>query len=347
MKVLITIFGFFCLAESFAQSNVQSSINMPVPNDRGDSIFVLRHTLRNDIRIFYGVQANSMMFGSLNDDSPELSGDLYKNLNDFIGVGVTYKWIDWNLYFGLPGTTYFNQERSNLKQFSLAISSTGNQFAFRGYLRDTKGVIAEAPETGYESTPSLHEFKIGAQLTYIFNSEEYSYRAALFQSELQKRTAASFMIRAEPFYRQLGAKEGIVSPAYDTEERFDDQKGLTYLHAPGLMVLPGYGATFSWKQGHYFLSPMLFAGPGVAFNTYISDNGRSHKTNMEWAGSVLVNGGYNGSRMYCKVETSFSIAYTKINPAYLFAKNLEVELLFGYRFFDLESWLPRSFKKGD
>lgn len=345
MKLLITVFIFFCLVESLAQSNANSNVNMPVSNERVDSVFVLSHSLRNDIRIFYGVQANSIMYGSFNDDGPELSGDLYKNFNDFIGVGITYKWIDGNLYFSLPGTTYFNQERSNLKQFSLAISSTGKQFAFRGYLRDTKGVIAEVPEPGYESTPSLHEFKIGTQLTYIFNSKQYSYRAALFQSELQKKTAASFMIRAEPFYRELGAKEGIVSPGYDTEERFEDQKGLTYLHAPGLMILPGYGATISWKDGHCFLSTMFFAGPGLAFNTYTSDGGKFHKTNIEWAGSALVNGGYNGNRMYCKIETSFSIAYAKINPAYLFAKNLEVELLFGYRFSDLESWLPRTFKK--
>lgn len=345
MKALITVFVFFFWLEVAAQANTSSNIKTPAPNNPVDSIFIATHFLKNDIRVFYGVQANSIIYGSSNDSNPSLSGDLYKNINDYIGVGITYKLIDGNLYFSLPGTTYFNQERSNLKQFSLSLSSTGNQFAFRGYLHDTKGAIAETPDTGFESTPSLHEFKIGAQLTYIFNSKKYSYRAALFQSERQKKTAASFMIRLEPFYRELGAKNGITPSAYDTEERFEDQKGLTYLHAPGLMLLPGYGATFSWKQGSYFLSPMIFAGPGLAFNTYSGEKGKLHKTNVEWSGSFLINGGYNGNRMYYKVQTAFSIAYTKIDPAYLFKKNGEVEILFGYRFSDLESWLPRSFKK--
>ena len=347
MKSLITIFVFFCWLEIAAQTDTKSNVNITVSNYGVDSTFVLNHLLRNDIRVFYGVQANSVIYGSSNDSNPSLYGDLYKNINDYIGVGITYKWIDGNLYFSLPGTTYFNQERSNLKQFSLALSSTGNQFAFRGYLHDTKGAIAETPETGFESTPSLHEFKIGAQLTYIFNSKHYSYRAALFQSELQRKTAASFMIRLEPFYRELGAKDGIAPSTYDTEERFEDQKGLTYLNAPGLMVLPGYGATFSWKHGSYFLSPMIFGGPGVAFNTYSGDKGRLYKTNVEWSGSLLINGGYNGNRMYCKVQTAFSIAYTKIDPAYLFTKNVKVEILFGYRFSDLESWMPRTFKKSN
>ncbi len=346
MKVLITIFIFLSLVESSAQTNT-NHVDVTPSHGVNDSIFVQGHTLRNDIRIFYGIQANSLIYGSVKDGNPKLTGDLYKNFNDFIGIGITYKWIDGNLYFSLPGTTYLNQERSNLKQYGLAISSTGNTLAFRLYFQDTKGVIAETPEIGYESTPSLHEFKIGTQLTYIFNSQQYSYRAALFQSEKQKKTAGSFMIRLEPFYRELGAKDGIASATYDTEERFEDQKGLTYLNAPGLMILPGYGATFSWKQGNYFLSPMVFGGPGVAFNTFTGEKGRFHKANVEWAGSVLVTGGYNGNRMYWRVQSSFTIAYTKINPAYLFAKNLEVEILFGYRFSDLENWLPRSFKNNN
>jgi hypothetical protein len=71
--------------------------------------------------------------------------------------------------------------------------------------------------------------------------------------------------------------------------------------------------------------------------------------NVEWSGSLLINGGYNGNRMYCKVQTSFSIAYTKIDPAYLFTKNVEVEpigpigIFWIFMFFFLVTeWLSRT-----
>ena len=314
----------------------------PVAVEGTDSTYVLRHFLRNDIRIFYGFQANSVNYGSVNDGSPDWSGDLYKNFNDFIGVGITYKWLDGNLTFSLPGTTYLNQERSTLDKFTLGLNATGRKFAFRGYLRDTKGVIATSPDPDFESAPSLHEFKIIAQVTTIFNEKKYSYRAALYQSELQQKTSASWMLRADIFYRQLGAKEQFLQPPYDNASRFADQVGLHYVGAPGVMVLPGYGANFSWKKGSLFLSPMIFGGAGVAFNSIKGDRGTFHKTNLEWNGSFLLNAGYNGNRMYCKIQSSVSIGYAKLDPAYLMTKDFDIIFLIGYRFRDMESWIPRE-----
>ncbi len=333
------------ILQCIAQSVSGIELRAPVALSDTDSTFILRHFLRNDIRVFYGYQANSLIYGSVNDSDPNLSGDLYENFNDFIGVGITYKWIDGNLTFSLPGTAYLNQERSNLDQFTLGLNATGRQLAFRGFIRNTKGMVAETPDPEFKSLPTLHELKIVAQFTYIFNAEKYSYRAALYQSELQKRTVGSWMLRIEPFYRELGARQAIIQAPYDNVSRFGEQTGLQYIGAPGIVVKPGYGINISWKQGKYFLSPMIFGGTGVAFNRYTSDSGTHYKTNMEWSGNILLNAGYNGSRTYCRVQSSVSIGYTKIDPAYLMTKDFEIELLVGYRFSDLENRIPRTFKK--
>ena len=48
----------------------------------------------------------------------------------------------------------------------------------------------------------------------------YSYRAAMYQSEFQMKTAGSFLLRVEPFYRNLGGQSGSMIPAaYDLTER--------------------------------------------------------------------------------------------------------------------------------
>ena len=153
------------------------------------------------------------------------------------------------------------------------------------------------------------------------------------------------MFRTEIFYRELGSRQRFLEPPYDNENRFGDQVGLHYIGAPGILVLPGYGINVISKGRKLFLSPMIFGGPGVAFNRYTGERGTFHKTNFEWTANFLLNAGYNGNRMYYKIQTSVSVGYAKIDPAYLLTKDFEIILLFGYRIHDLENRIPRTFKK--
>ena len=181
-----------------------------------------------------------MMFGYFTEDKetdwslvpcamarPILPKSTYNNTNDFIGLGITYKWLDGDASFSLPGTTYLNEERSSLDQFKLSVSYTRRKVAYRAYLCDSKGMVISGNHDEYQSAPSLHEFRIGLQATLIFNEQKYSYRAALYQTERQMTTAGSFLLRVEPFFRDLGGSgESIVPEPYDDEPRFGEQVGL-------------------------------------------------------------------------------------------------------------------------
>lgn len=328
---LVTVLIFFT---SFCFG--QSSQDLVTLTD-ADSSFVRKYPLKNDFRFFYGMQGNNLALGSTRDASaPELNGNLYTNTNDYLGVGITYKWLDGDLSFSLPGTTYLKEERSNLTQFKLALSSTQRKIAFRGYYTESKGVVVSGSENEFQSEPTLHEVKLGLQITYIFNSTKYSYRASLYQSEYQVRTAGSFLLRAEPFYRNLGTSgESMIPAAYDLPSRFGDQAGLEYIKAPGVLLLPGYGINIALRNTHYFISPMVFAGVGVAHNTYEANNGTGSFTNLEYAAHFGLNAGYNGSRYYSKMTFNWSAGYTAMDPAYLTTSNLTFVLTFGIRFRNL------------
>src|SRR6478609_2473301 len=75
-----------------------------------DSVYIRTYVKANDVRMFYGGQGSGLVLGSLRDGSPGLAKDIYRNTNDFIGLGITYKWLDGDVYFSLPGTTYLNEE---------------------------------------------------------------------------------------------------------------------------------------------------------------------------------------------------------------------------------------------
>ena len=328
-----TILLLTCYAACFSQITPEL-----LPLDDADSSYVRKYLLKNDFRIFYGGQGNNLALGSKRDDETQLNGNLYTNSNDYIGLGITYKWLDGDLSFALPGTTYLKEERSNLTQFKLGLSYTQRRFVFRGYYSDSKGVIVSGSNNEFQSEPSLHEVKTGVQITYLFNSTKYSYRASMYQSEYQVKTAGSFLLRAEPFYRNLGTKSGSMIPAaFDLPSRFGEQAGLEYVRAPGLLILPGYGINFVIPNSRFFVSPILFAGIGVAQNMYKTTNDSGNFTSVEYAGNFSLNAGYNGNRQYLKFQFTWSAGYTLLDPTYLTNSNMTIVLTAGFRFRDLKN----------
>lgn len=330
---LLTALLLLCHALCFCQK-----LQHLLPLADADSNYIRKPFLKNDFRLFYGGQGNNVALGSTQDAETQLNGNLYTNTNDYIGVGLTYKWLDGDLGFSLPGTTYLKEERSNLTQFKLAASYTQRKFAFRAHYTDSKGVVVSGANNEFQSEPSLHETKLGVQVTYLFNSSKYSYRASMYQSEYQVKTAGSFLLRAEPFYRNLGTKGGsMIPPAYDLVTRFGEQAGLEYVKAPGLLILPGYGLNLVIPNSHFFVSPILLAGAGVAYNMFKTTNDTGSFTSVEYAGNFVLNAGYNGSRQYVKLQLTWSAGYTLLDPTYLTNSNLTVVLTGGIRFRDLKA----------
>jgi len=309
-----------------------------------DSNYVRKHALPNDLRLFYGMQGNNISLGSTREGSTSVNGNIYTNTNDYTGIGLTYKWLDGDLSFSLPGTTYLNEERSNLTQFKLSMSYTTRKIVFRGYFMDNKGVVISGADNEFQSTPTLHEVRMGVQATYLFNASRYSYRAAMYQSEFQMKTAGSFLIRIEPFYRNLGAQGSSMIPAaFDVVTRFGEQTGLEYIKAPGILFMPGYGINFAIPDSRFFVSPVILAGAGAAFNSYQTRNGKSSYTNVEYAANFNLNAGYNGKRYYSKVQFSWTAGYAPLNPSYFTSTSLMLTFLVGMRFHDLEKFIPDGF----
>lgn len=327
------------LLQLFSLSSLAQASQKLVVLADADSNFVRTFPLKNDLRFFYGMQGNNLSIGSANDSDPQLNGDLYRNTNDYIGAGLTYGWLDGDLSYSLRNTTYLKEERSNLTQFKLAFNYTRRKLVFRWYFLENTGVVLSSSDNGFESSPTLHEVRLGMQVTYILNSSAYSYRASMYQSEYQLQTAGSLLFRLEPFYRNLGTKSGSMIPEeYDLPERFADQTGLEYVKAPGLMFMPGYGINVVLPNTRYFISPILFAGVGLAYNSYQAITGKGTYTNVEYAANFSLNAGYNGSRSYAKIQFNWSSGYAALDPAYLTTSNLNLVFTYGLRF---QNWKKR------
>ena len=314
-----------------------------LPASDADSSYILKYARANDIRVLYGGEGTSLAYGSKRNGGQKINADVYNNVNDLIGFGITYKILDADISYSLPKTRLMEEDRENLEQFRLSLSYTGRHYALRGFLIDSKGVVSEDVAKQFKSNADVRFFKVGAQVTYYFNAQKYSYRAANFQSELQRKTAGSFLLRLEPSYKQLEAKSGLVPESRDLVSVYGEQAGLQHVNAPGLLVMPGYGVNVVVAKGKFFFSPYVMGGPGFAVNTYKSDQGNLSAVNMEWAAIMALNIGYNGDRAYAAFKVAGDLYYTPLNPAYFTTTSLKINITVGYRFKNIEKFIPATF----
>ncbi|HWA34341.1 MAG TPA: DUF4421 family protein [Cyclobacteriaceae bacterium] len=307
--------------------------DIAAPIDGTDSLYIGKYPRLNDVRFYYGVRGNSLTYESLRGSSPGIQGNLYRNIGDYIGFGLTWKkWIDFDVSVALPGTTYLKEERSTLQQIFLSARITTRHLSFRGYITDASGAVYASANDQYLSPPSVHESRVGLQGFYFFNARRYSYRAALYQNELQRRSAGSFLLGAEIFYRSLSASGGMTDPAYDVSARYGEEAGLKTLKAPGILLLPGYAYTHVWREGQYFASGLLSAGAGIAFNRYRADKGSDTRNNVEAAANIMISGGYNGGKHYVRLMMAGYGRYELLDPTFLTSTNLMLDITLGRRF---------------
>lgn len=288
----------------------------------------------------FGAQGSTLAYGSRNEEGDGYNDAMYHNVNDLVGFGLTYKWIDFDLSFSLPDSKILEEERQNLSQVRLFFSLTGRKLAVRLFYTNSEGMIVADQASRFVSNPDVQVMRTGAQLTYYFKNKKYSYRVANFQNELQRRSAGSFLIRLEPFYRTVGTGSPLVPAEYDIPSTYGEQVGLQYVNAPGLIMMPGYGHNFAAYHGKLFISPIVFLGPGFAVNVYRSESGKYTSLNADWAGSASLSVGYNGRKTYVTLRGSYDTAYFPLNPSYFTTSDLKISLTAGLRFNHLEKFIP-------
>lgn len=67
-----------------------------------DSLYIAKFCKENDIRLLFGAQGSTLAYGSRNEEGDGYNDAMYHNVNDLVGFGLTYKWIDFDLSFSLP-----------------------------------------------------------------------------------------------------------------------------------------------------------------------------------------------------------------------------------------------------
>jgi hypothetical protein len=212
------------------------------------------------------------------------------NTTTNFGIGTTYKNFTLNLAYGFGflnpdvgrGKTQYLDLQAHMFPRKYAIDLFG-QFYNGFYQRIQNHNQGER----YELRPDLHLRKFGLSFHYIFNHRRFSYRALVFHSEWQKKSAGSFLLGFDTFAGYFRADSAI--------HMHQGLRNTSYTRFLNIGPSAGYAYTLVIKK-HFYISTSLVASPGYAYSSYVDQPEVSGNHTVNINGSLRVFAGYNSKK---------------------------------------------------
>ena len=255
-------FCLFCLLLSLSG---MARVNSP----GYDSVFIADLSDSLALRIyginkFNGFNIRDNLLGEQLDYAPN------RNLN--LDLGGNYKWFGLGVAVNLPFLNNDNEKYGKTNRLDLQTNIFTRKFLIDFYGQFYKGFYIENPQLylpQWESTMNYPQRKdvslasLGGSMMYIFNHEKYSARAAFVQTEIQKKSAGSFLLGGFfTFFSTVGDSAFIPKQLF---ERFSTRLRFRQIGVANYGVSVGYTHTFVFLKNFYFSLTLI---PGIAVSGY-------------------------------------------------------------------------------
>lgn len=188
--------------------------------------------------------------------SKERADDLRYRPNTTLnfGVGATYGWFTLNLAYGFDflnggdaskGKTRYLDLQSHVYTRKMSIDIFG-QF-YKGFYLYPEGTAASKGQ--WYKRPDIKVRHMGVAAYYILDWDKLSMRAAMLQTEWQKKSAGSLLLGGEVYY---GISKGDSALVPALMEALYDQRGVTKLRY--FDIGPGIGYTYTYVYREHFFA---------------------------------------------------------------------------------------------
>jgi hypothetical protein len=237
------------------------------------------------------------------------------NDNILLGMGYTYSFLTINLGVKLP----FINEDDELYGKSKYVDLQTN-FLFRSYIVDlylqwNSGYYLSNPDDVYDSwnnnediMPQRGDMRtniVGLNVQRLFNSSRYSYKAAFWQNEFQKKSAGSAIVGAEAYW-MLGMTDSLmVESAIPSSGVMDDQP-FNQNDIVNVGINGGYTYTFVWAEKLYFSLWTMFGVSGAYHRVHYTPDSYtlSKGFSVGLTNNTKISLGFNSRRYYLGVSFS-------------------------------------------
>ena len=239
----------------------------------------------------YNRQITGRVFLSNKFTNLNLRGDdfslKYKPITSYnLGVGFTYQWLTINVGYGF-GFLNPNLDRKSTKAIDLQFHPYGRKIAIDVLGQFYKGF--RLPSQDDFLREDIQANVVGATAQYIFNHDEFSYRAAFLQSEWQKRSAGSWLAGFE-FY--TGGVKGDTSMIPNARLKEDKLKSVRFFEI-GPSV--GYAYTYVYQE-HFFATGSASISLDLGFNTQTTEESKDRSAGFSPNSLFKIFAGYNSAK---------------------------------------------------
>lgn len=260
----------------------------------------------NDLTDKLNIYSGSISkFHSIELKNPDINKKLkYEpNGNASILIGFNYKWLGLGFNFS-PGFMNKDDETyGKSKRFDTQLNIYTKSFGIDAYLQYYKGFYLKNPDNFidwqndfYPLRSDLESLSFGLSGYYFFNNKKFSYKAAFNRTQIQKKSAGSFILGTYVNANIVNSPGGFIPT--ELPDSLLNYYDLDAFVTSSIGISCGYTYTFVFLK-NFFINASLVPGLGYRSITFQTNNNNT-KINGSITGSLntRIALGYEGKHIY-------------------------------------------------
>ena len=274
MKQLLSILLFF----SLTSLNAGNLPFLEFLSSERDTNYILDKSDRLYLQQYISGKYNQLQ---LSKTGYNKTLNLYPNDQTSLGIDFSYKWIGFGIGFSFPFMNKDDNIYGHTKRFDFQINTYGKKIGFDTHLQYYKGFyldnvkkLIEWNSTSYPTLPDMKTFSMGMNSYYLFNHEQFSYRAVFLHNEIQRKSAGSFILGGFWSFNYGSSPTHFLSNDIQLSNQYDTIFNLVAYKSFHWGITVGY--TYSFVIFHQFFINLSFV-PKLGFyciTTRTIENGK-------------------------------------------------------------------------
>lgn len=270
-----------------------------------DPTYIQRFKTRLNVRLL--LNQNNFLYGIVPRSSLLYSKEELKNgqmnYGSYIPVsagfainfplgGFGYDFRFTRKYFNATGKTVtdFRDIKMNIQGKRIAFEAFYERY-FDNYLSNKKSIFQDL--SVYDQ--DVHSRHWGLSMRINTNDSRFSYKAAFYQTEFQKKSAASILVWYGFDQNQIYRPAGLITES-EARKYYDRMGNLDKLKQNLWFVQPGFAGNVVYKQ--FYFATAVYLGSGVQFNQQYRDSVVTKKVNLPFISRARSSIGINGDVFY-------------------------------------------------
>lgn len=272
----------------------------------------------------YKDELTTRLYLSRKQNGFTLAEHLYKpwiqykaNDNLLLGLGYTYSFLTINLGLKMPFINQDDEKYGKSRYIDLNTDFMFRSYIVNLYLQWNRGYYISNPEEIYfqwepdQNMPIRGDMRthiIGLNVQYLFNSSRYSYKAAFYQNEFQKRSAGSPILGLEAYW-VLGMTDSLMVQGDIPSSGYMDNRPFNQSDMANVGLNGGYAYTFVWNEKLYLSLSSTFGVSGGYHQVYYTPASTALNKGITagFTNTTIISLGFNSSDYY--VGLSFNRFY--------------------------------------